>query len=145
MANSFVGHVHLISSALALIFGTFVLISKKGSKRHKQAGYLYVMSMLVLLVTAFAIYRLFNSWGMFHYMAFVSLASIALGMIPVWTKKPLNKWKYMHFSFMYWSVIGLYCAFAAELLTRVPKSPFFWNGWNGNRYNFNDWFWFFYE
>ena len=58
-------------------------------------------------------------------MALVSLTSIALGMIPVWTKKPINKWKYMHFSFMYWSVIGLYSALAAELLTRVPKTPFF--------------------
>lgn len=31
----------------------------------------------------------------------------------------------MHFSFMYWSVMGLYMAFAAEVLTRVPKTPFF--------------------
>lgn len=26
---------------------------------------------------------------------------------------------------MYWSVIGLYAAFAAEILTRIPKTPFF--------------------
>ena len=46
-------------------------------------------------------------------------------MVPIWTKKPMNKWKYRHFSFMYWSVIGLYAAFAAEILTRIPKTPFF--------------------
>jgi hypothetical protein len=46
-------------------------------------------------------------------------------MIPIWTKKPARKWKYMHFSFMYWSVIGLYSAFAAEVLTRIPETPFF--------------------
>ena len=26
---------------------------------------------------------------------------------------------------MYWSVIGLYAAFAAEVLTRIPDTPFF--------------------
>jgi hypothetical protein len=26
---------------------------------------------------------------------------------------------------MYWSVIGLYAAFVAEILTRVPETPFF--------------------
>ncbi|MEO0334060.1 MAG: hypothetical protein AAF223_20695 [Bacteroidota bacterium] len=30
-----------------------------------------------------------------------------------------------HFSFMYWSVIGLYTAFASETLTRIPEAPFF--------------------
>ncbi|MFM7629842.1 MAG: hypothetical protein ACKO44_10025, partial [Algoriphagus sp.] len=25
-----------------------------------------------------------------------------------------------HFNFMYWSVVGLYCAFCAEILTRIP-------------------------
>ncbi len=48
----------------------------------------------------------------------VSILTISLGMIPIWTKKPINKWKYLHFSFMYWSVMGLYVAFAAEILSR---------------------------
>jgi hypothetical protein len=26
----------------------------------------------------------------------------------------------LHLNFMYWSVIGLYCAFVAEVLVRVP-------------------------
>ena len=32
-----------------------------------------------------------------------------------------------HFTFMYFSVIGLYAAFASEILTRIPE-PFFHNG-----------------
>ncbi|MDH5413495.1 MAG: hypothetical protein OEW87_05100, partial [Flavobacteriaceae bacterium] len=44
---------------------------------------------------------------------------------PVWTKKPRTKWLIRHFSFMYWSVIGLYAAFVSEILTRIPKAPFF--------------------
>ncbi len=119
------GLIHLISSVCALIAGTLVLIMKKGSKRHKQIGYAYVISMAVLLVTSFMIYRLFKGWGIFHYATSFSLIVILLGMIPIWTKKPANKWKYRHFNFMYWSVIGLYAAFSAEVLTRIPETPFF--------------------
>lgn len=119
------GLIHLVSSCFALLFGTLVLVSKKGTSRHVKIGYLYVVSMGVLLLTAFMIYRLFNGWGIFHYATVFSLLTIALGMIPIWRKKPVNKWKYQHFSFMYWSVIGLYAAFAAEILTRIPKTPFF--------------------
>jgi uncharacterized membrane protein len=120
-----IGLIHLISSCLALLFGTYILISKKGTKQHVKIGYLYIISMGILILTAFMIYRLFNGWGIFHYTSLLSLVTIALGMIPIWIKKPVKKWKYLHFSFMYWSVIGLYAAFAAEILTRIPKTPFF--------------------
>lgn len=120
-----IGLIHLISSCLALIFGTYILVAKKGTKLHIKIGYLYVISMGILIGTAFMIYRLFNGWGIFHYTTLVSLISIVLGMVPIWTKKPKNNWKYLHFTFMYWSVIGLYAAFAAETLVRIPKSPFY--------------------
>ncbi|MBU2903144.1 DUF2306 domain-containing protein [Maribacter dokdonensis] len=120
-----IGLIHLISSCLALIFGTYILVAKKGTKLHIKIGYLYVISMGILICTAFMIYRLFNGWGIFHYTTLVSLISIVLGMVPIWTKKPKNNWKYLHFTFMYWSVIGLYAAFAAETLVRIPKSPFY--------------------
>jgi len=120
-----IGLIHLISSCLALIFGTYILLAKKGTKLHIKIGYLYVISMGILICTAFMIYRLFNGWGIFHYTTLVSLISIVLGMVPIWTKKPKNNWKHLHFTFMYWSVIGLYAAFAAETLVRIPKSPFY--------------------
>lgn len=119
------GLIHLISSIVSLIAGVLVLVLRKGTKRHKQIGYIYVISMLILIITAFMIYRLFDGWGIFHYSTIAILITISLGMIPVWTKKPANTWKYQHFSFMYWSVVGLYAAFAAELLTRIPETPFF--------------------
>ncbi len=119
------GLIHLISSIVALVTGTLVLIMKKGTIRHKQIGYVYVISMVLLLLTSFLIYRLFNGWGVFHNATIFSLITISLGMIPLWTKKPTNNWKGMHFSFMYWSVIGLYSAFVAEVFTRVPETSFF--------------------
>jgi uncharacterized membrane protein len=121
--NSITGLVHLIASLLALVFGTFVLILKKGSKRHKRLGYAYFASMCVLLVTAFLIYHLYGKFGIFHYAALMSLVTILLGMVPLWMRQPKG-WLEMHISFMYWSVIGLYMAFLAELMTRIPRTSF---------------------
>ena len=54
------GMIHLIASIIALITGSLVLILKKGTKIHKQIGYVYVVSMGILILTAFMIYRLFG-------------------------------------------------------------------------------------
>lgn len=120
-----VGLIHLIASSLAMVTGSLVLTLKKGTKLHKKVGYVYVFSMVILLITAFMIFRLFNGWGVFHYTALLSTVTICLGMIPVLLRKPKGRWKYLHFTFMYWSVMGLYAAFAAEIFTRIPEQPFF--------------------
>lgn len=119
------GLIHLTSSMLAVLFGTLVLVLNKGTKQHKQVGYAYTTSMIVLIITAFMIYRLFKGWGLFHYLTVVSLFTLLAGMIPVWFKQRITKWKSLHIGFMYWSVMGLYAAFAAETLTRIPNTPFF--------------------
>jgi len=119
-----IGAMHLIASILALIFGTIVLIKKKGTLSHKIIGYLYFTNMVILLVTAFLIYRLYGKFGIFHYSALASSITLLMGMFPIWIKKPRKKWLIYHLSFMYWSVIGLYIAFIAEILTRIPNSNF---------------------
>ncbi|MGB5820296.1 MAG: hypothetical protein WBG90_12490 [Saonia sp.] len=119
------GLIHLIASVLALLFGTMVLVRTKGTKWHKKIGYCYLMSMTVLLITSFMIYRMFKGFGMFHYAALFTAINLILGMVPIWLKKPKNDWRMFHLNFMYWSVIGLYMALAAELATRIPKTPFF--------------------
>lgn len=125
LVYDFTGLIHLISSVLALITGTLILTLKKGTNLHKRTGYIYACCMVVLLITAFMIYRLFRGFGIFHIAAVISSVTLAGGMVPVLLRKPKNNWLPLHFSFMYWSVIGLYMAFAAEVLTRIPETPFF--------------------
>ncbi len=70
-------------------------------------------------MTSFMIYRLHGKFGVLHWFAIISSIVLIGGILPMIFKKPKNYFSY-HFSFMYWSVIGLYCAFAAEMLTRMP-------------------------
>ena len=118
-----IGTVHLISALIALLCGSYILFARKGTKLHKQVGYVYTISMTLLNLTAFMIYDLFGGFGIFHYTALLSSLTLMGGMLPLIRRK--KGWLYRHFAFMYWSVIGLYAAFASESLTRIPESPFF--------------------
>ena len=120
-----IGLSHLIFSLISVLFGTLVIIGKKGTKVHKKYGYVYLIAITLTNLTAFMIYRLIGIFGAFHYAAIVSLVTTCSGIIPVWIKRPIHGWKYFHFSFMYWSVMGLYMALVAEILTRIPETPFF--------------------
>lgn len=125
IVNDIQGGIHLIASLAALFSGTSVLMLRKGSTTHIRFGYFYLVSMLILLLTAFMIYRLYSGWGIFHYMALLSALTLMIGVFPVFLRRRIGNWGYLHFTFMYWSVIGLYSAFVAEIITRIPESPFY--------------------
>lgn len=123
--HSSTGLVHVLTAIAAMVVGAIVLLIKKGTTVHRFFGYLYFYLMLILNGTAFMLYGLFGTFGPFHIAALVSLLTLLAGFIPVIRRKPKNKWLMQHFTFMYFSVVGLYAAFASETLTRIPKTPFF--------------------
>jgi uncharacterized membrane protein len=120
------GLIHLVSGVVALLFGGLVIILKKGTKIHKQVGYVYVFSMAVLIISSFGIYRLFGKFGLFHYLSLVSTFSLVAGMLPMFKKVRTPSDYETHFKRMYWSVVGLFAAFAAESFVRIPKFGGFW-------------------
>jgi uncharacterized membrane protein len=126
LTGSLAGQIHLISGIVALIFGGAVLMAKKGTSIHRKVGYLYVFSMGVLIISSFFIYRLFGKFGLFHFLSLVSTFSLLAGMIPMLKKVRTPKDYETHFKRMYWSVTGLYAAFAAESFVRIPKFGGFW-------------------
>lgn len=113
------GLVHTVASLLAILFGTWVLLARKGNRRHRQIGYAYTLTLGIVLFTSFFMYNLFGGFGIFHVFAIVSSVTLAAGMIPIIRRKPKH-YVALHYNFMYWSVIGLYGAFLAEILTRIP-------------------------
>lgn len=120
-----VGLIHFLSALLAMLAGAFVLIAPKATLTHRRVGYVYSAAMAVMLATAFAIYNLYNSFSVFHYLALFSSLTLVGGMVPIILKKPNPGYVSMHFGFMYWSVIGLYMAFVAETAVRIPDTAVF--------------------
>jgi uncharacterized membrane protein len=119
MPQDIIGWIHTLAAIMALLTGSMILAKTKGTPLHKQTGRVYGISMLIVCITAFMIYRVHNTIGILHFFAFVSTITLFLGMLPMYVngyKNPIMA----HLSWMYWSVIGLYCAFAAEIFTRLP-------------------------
>jgi len=121
------GWIHTLAACVALITGTVVILGKKGTSTHKKVGYVYVLSMVVMLVTAFMIYRLFDGFGIFHIFAVVSVLTLSAGMLPALARSSISNWLSYHYYFMNWSVVGLYAAFVSEICVRfVPLSQMGW-------------------
>jgi uncharacterized membrane protein len=119
MPHDIIGWIHTISALVALITGSMILSKTKGTSLHKKTGRIYGMSMLIVCATAFVIYRVHNTFGILHFFAIISSVTLILGMFPMYKKGYKNQ-ILAHLSWMYWSVIGLYCAFTAEIFTRLP-------------------------
>ena len=128
IVNDTVGLIHLITGMVALVTGAWALYVPKRSRTHRRVGYVYAVSMVIMLITSFRIYALFGSFGVFHWLALISTLTLIGGMFPVLLRWPAGSFMVYHFSFMYWSVVGLYMAFFGELAARVPTIM----GWRGD-------------
>ena len=118
------GLVHAAFGMASVVLGLGVGLLPKGSAAHRRLGLLYAVSMLLLNVTALAIYDLFGGFGPFHGLALVSLATLAAGIIPLWLRRP--GWVHYHAHFMTWSYAGVVAAFIAEIASRIPGVGLLW-------------------
>jgi uncharacterized membrane protein len=116
------GLVHILTAIAAIIFGAAVLLSRKGTARHKLMGRVYVAAMWALNITALMDYELYGYFGPFHWMALISLATVLVGHLAVLRKQP--GWKQSHAYMMGGSYVGLMAAAVAETASRVPGWSF---------------------
>jgi len=112
------GHTIFGFSSLAL--GLYVLLTTKGTKRHKAIGKLYVISMVLLYAAAFGIYELFGKFGVFHIAAIISSLTILGGIGVLIFRSKIKSWITIHYELMVWSYIGLLAATSNEIFVHVP-------------------------
>ena len=118
------GTTHLGFALTAIGFGAIVLVSTKGTRRHRWLGRCYGAAMLGLNATALLIYDLYGEFGPFHWLALASLATLTAGLAAAWRRRPAGGWVRMHAEFMAWSYVGLLAAALAETVSRIPGAPF---------------------
>ena len=123
---SALGWFHTATALVALASGAAVLLRHKGTRWHRRIGWTYVVSMILLNVTALMIYRLFGHFGPFHVAAVVSLVTVLGGIVTAVRRRPPHKWVEAHYYWMTYSYLGLVAAAFAEVATRVPGARFWW-------------------
>lgn len=97
------GWLHSLACLIALASGAYGFTTRKGSPRHVLTGRIYVVSMLVLNLSALGIYRL----GIFffpHVLAIVTLVLISAGWGSARLIRRHAAFRYLHLS----SMIGSY-------------------------------------
>src|SRR6202012_1882061 len=78
------------------------------------------LAMLGLNVLALMIYRLTGHFGLFHALALLSLATLAVSVVPVLLRRPRRYWLELHYFAIGLTYAGLVAGFGNELLARVP-------------------------
>lgn len=117
------GTIHLVLAIAALIFGAAVACLPKGDQRHRALGYCYAVSLLLVNMSALAVYKDSAGVGPFHVLALISLATLTSGFIPAFLHRPVTWWLDLHAYFMSWSYVGLVAAGAAQIATMSASLP----------------------
>lgn len=102
------GWVHSLACLVALAAGAFIFVTKKGTRRHRLVGLAFVMSQIVLNVTALGVYRL-GEFFFPHVLAIATLVLIAIGWGSARLIRRHGAWKHVHLSGMilsYYMLIG---------------------------------------
>lgn len=124
--HSSVSVVHFGAALIAMITGTYILFTGKGTRSHRRMGRVYVVSMVVLLLTAFQIYFLFGRFGVIHWGAVGSVIALLIGVLSVLFRHTVPAWLAWHYLGMGASVTGLYAAFLVESTYRLFPPAYFW-------------------
>lgn len=107
MNETLILSLHALPGLIALILGSVVLLSKKGTKTHKRRGYVWLGLMVLISLTAVFIQEINpGSYSLIHLLIPWTVFSIFFGVYAIKKfKVTKNKtWKTLH----KWTMIGLF-------------------------------------
>lgn len=106
--------VHVTAALSALVVGAAVFALPKGTTRHRAMGGTYATLLLAVNVAALSLYRE-DAFSVFHVLAFISLATLAVGIVPFLLGRRSPRLYVIHAYCMTWSYAGLLAAGFGQL------------------------------
>ncbi len=115
------GSIHFITAVLALFGGAWLLITTKGTRRHRQLGRVWFLSMLVMNVSALCTYDISGQPNLFHALALLSLGTILPGYYQIQRFRQTGDRNHLvsHGIWMSWGYFGVANAGLWQLGTRL--------------------------
>jgi len=119
--HSILGGTHFVLAMVALVLGPVIFLRKKGGRLHRLAGYAFVLSILIVNITALTNYDFTGYPNLFHFFALLSLSALVPAFYALQRAVRLKDQKLLeeHARLMMWSYYGLAAAGVAQVATRV--------------------------
>ncbi len=126
---SIAGWIHSIACLIALVAGAYVLIARKGTSTHRRWGWWYAGSIILLNLTVMLVFHFDilpakpplvgpHIFGIFHWMAVATLASVLLAVFAASRQKRLL-WAHVHAQAMLFSYYMLVGGLFNEMVVRI--------------------------
>jgi uncharacterized membrane protein len=113
---SVIGWLHTVACVIAMAAFVPVMLTRKGSRRHRAAGKVYALAYVVLSLTSLGIYSRQGFWFP-HWLAIAGLVVLAAGWLAV-RVKPAG-WRYVHLIAMLLSAYNLFGGAVNEAFLRI--------------------------
>lgn len=118
LTMSALGWFHTLCCLYAMWSGGRLLLSPKGGAQHRTRGRRYIAASLLVNVSALGIYTL-GSFRVFHWMAIVTLVSIAIAFASAYWKRPYGIWLRIHLTGIIFSYYMLWGGAVNEAFLRI--------------------------
>jgi uncharacterized membrane protein len=105
---------HVAAATSGLVLGAVVLIRGKGTPSHRVIGGVYAGVLLLVNVAALSVHR-DATFGVFHWLALVSLVTLVVGLAPLLLGRRSGPAVATHAYCMTWSYAGLVAAGTGQL------------------------------
>lgn len=113
---NWLGTAHIGVAVVAILLGVLVFARPKGTRQHRLYGRLYLAGMIFVNLFALSIHDdSKGALGPFHYLAILSLLTIAAGAFTAFKARSAKSWALPHAYFMAWSFAGLLAAALGQL------------------------------
>ena len=113
---SVLGWVHTAASVIAIVTFVVVMLSRKGSRRHRASGRVYAAAYVVVCATSLGLYSGQGFWFP-HWLAVAGLAVLTAGYLAARLKP--RGWRYLHLSAMLLSAYNLFGGGVNEAFLRI--------------------------
>ncbi len=114
-------NIHTTFAIAAVISGAIILARKKGDVFHTRLGKMFVASMILVNLTAFALWPKYG-FSFFQPLALWNLVWVLFGYYYA-VKKPNKNWLISHYYFITYAYVGVLAAGAARIPFSFGLSP----------------------
>jgi uncharacterized membrane protein len=114
-------NIHTTLAITAVLTGAIILARKKGDVFHTRLGKIFVASMILVNITAFALWPKYG-FSFFQPLALWNLVWVLFGYYYA-VKKPNKNWLISHYYFITYAYVGVVAAGAARIPLIFGISP----------------------